>query len=282
MNIQRVVLGLVMGLATASLFSGCVVTESDDDTASDVNSDVEDSDSASEDDNNTDEETDQATDSDSEQSTEEDNTDGTDVDDSDDSDPADAGADSDMDGGDVTDTGEDTEGDAGVDGDIDADADGDVDGDADGDTDTDTDTDGDADMDTDTDTDADTDTDTETDTDTDTTEDYDYGDYVGAKSVVTGYDIVAYGANTIAADALAVTVGSVTERTGVLAAGASTWNEVLMHGEATDIATTWRIQVGNAECTVDVSREMVEQWGGFSVDRCGDATDIAFHFVPAN
>jgi hypothetical protein len=94
------------------------------------------------------------------------------------------------------------------------------------------------------------------------------------------YGVVAHSAQTATSTAMLLTLGNVTERTSDLLAGAPVWDEVLMYGSASDIATTWTVSIGGSECPVEVSREMVEQWGGFSLKSCGDATDISFLFVP--
>ena len=132
----------------------------------------------------------------------------------------------------------------------------------------------------------DDDTDTHTDTDTDTDDyyydDYDYSDYLYLKSLIRDYEVVAHSAQTVDSTSIAVTVGHIHVRTSDINSGSPIWDEVLMYGSSANIASTWRIDVGGTECLMDVSREMVEQWGGFSLDSCGDATDIAFYFVPIN
>ena len=125
-------------------------------------------------------------------------------------------------------------------------------------------------------------TEDETDSTVDYEYDYDYADYLEMKQVIKNYDVVAYSAGNIESKSLSLQVGSVSAKTSPAASNTPAWDEVLMHGSAEDIAGTWVVDTGDAKCEVAVTKEMVEQWGGFAVNQCGDASQIAFHFVPIN
>ena len=112
--------------------------------------------------------------------------------------------------------------------------------------------------------------------------DYPY-DSLALDGAFQRYEVIANDSEVDTGDhaELSVTIKGSTESTSkIYTNGKAVWDEVLAHGKTSNLATTWTVTVNGENCDVAVTKEMIVEWGGFTVEECGNLKAISFHLNP--